>query len=480
MELKFIWFFFVASCFVQGLVAQENDVTEIPSEIEARIEDVIEGSGNAGIEEKHDSTKMLIMPQMEPIIAPVDSEDEEEMRKNESPTLIGQDEQENNSSSGRVNLENNESLSHTNPPIIDEEKQEENSSQEIPCPKPCLCSIEGEENNLVVNCAGYSLTEFPSPIDTRTTTLNLNNNKLTEIPRDISSLKNLKILNANDNSIMELAAGSISELPELITLKLAGNRLIEYPQDLKNSISLNKLEELDLGGNDIRTTLTPQLFSSLKSLRKVTLPSTSSDLVEDLCRSFKASLETVCTETCKKQSYDCPDVTDLFGAALPGMISFDNNEEASLNKGTKETTSSPSTTPDTTTVLTTTTIPENSSSATEFSLRAAVNEAPISHKTLNTLVEAPTDTHEEETEVKIGAKTSEITKAGGGVDRSVIGIVIASMIVVVAVIAIKKNWTSIKKRFGSAPRPNDRTPTINGTTPEEIPLQEKTNDKLPV
>ncbi|CAH4028475.1 unnamed protein product [Pieris brassicae] len=474
MELKFIWFFFVASCFVQVLVAQENDVTEIPSEIEARIEDVIEGSGNAGIEEKHDTTEVPIIPQIEPIIASVGTEDEEEMRKNESPTLIGQDEQESNSISGGVNLEKNV-LSQPNLPIIDEEKQEENSSQEISCPKPCLCSIEGEENNLVVNCAGYSLTEFPSPIDTRTTTLNLYNNKLTEIPRDISSLKNLKILNANDNSIMELAAGSISELPELITLKLAGNRLIEYPQDLKNSISLNKLEELDLGGNDIRTILTPQLFSSLTSLRKVTLPTTTSDLLEDLCGSFKSSLETICTESCKKQSYDCPDMSDLFGAALPGLISFDNNEEANLNKGAKETT-----TADTTTVLTTTKIPENSSTTTEFSLRAAVNEAPISHKTLNTLVEAPKDTHEEETEVKIGAKTAEVPKTGGGVDRSVIGIVIASMIVVVAVIAIKKNWTSIKKRFGSAPRPNDRTPTTNGTTPEEIPLQEKTNDKLPV
>lgn len=46
---------------------------------------------------------------------------------------------------------------------------------------------------------------------------------------------------------------SISELPELKILKLENNRLIEYPQDLKTSFGLTKLEELELGGNDMRT-----------------------------------------------------------------------------------------------------------------------------------------------------------------------------------------------------------------------------------
>lgn len=46
---------------------------------------------------------------------------------------------------------------------------------------------------------------------------------------------------------------SVSELPALVTLKLKNNRLIEYPNDLKNSFGLIKLEELDLSGNDMRT-----------------------------------------------------------------------------------------------------------------------------------------------------------------------------------------------------------------------------------
>lgn len=46
---------------------------------------------------------------------------------------------------------------------------------------------------------------------------------------------------------------SVSELPVLVTLKLKNNRLIEYPNDLKNSFGLTQLEELDLSGNDMRT-----------------------------------------------------------------------------------------------------------------------------------------------------------------------------------------------------------------------------------
>lgn len=56
-----------------------------------------------------------------------------------------------------------------------------------------------------------------------------------------------------DNNIVPIYFQSVSELPELNVLKLANNRLIEYPNDLKNSLVLTKLEELDLGGNDMRT-----------------------------------------------------------------------------------------------------------------------------------------------------------------------------------------------------------------------------------
>lgn len=81
-----------------------------------------------------------------------------------------------------------------------------NSSQ-LPCPKPCVCNTEGDTTNYIVDCSGYGLTDFPSPIDPKTTTLKLHNNKLTEIPKTISELKSLKVLNANNNLIMDLALG---------------------------------------------------------------------------------------------------------------------------------------------------------------------------------------------------------------------------------------------------------------------------------
>lgn len=77
-------------------------------------------------------------------------------------------------------------------------------------------------------------------------------------------------------------------------------------------------------------------------------------------------------------------------------------------------------------------------------------------------------------DASVGATTS-VNKAGG-VDKSVIGVIVAGMVVVVAGITIKKNWKSIKNKFSSSPRPaNDRTNHTNGIAPEEVPLQEKDN-----
>lgn len=83
----------------------------------------------------------------------------------------------------------------------------ESNSTKLPCPEPCVCHTEGDTEDFVVDCSGYNLKEFPSPLDPRTTTLKLHNNKLTEIPKEVSNLKKLKVLNANNNLIMELASG---------------------------------------------------------------------------------------------------------------------------------------------------------------------------------------------------------------------------------------------------------------------------------
>lgn len=86
-----------------------------------------------------------------------------------------------------------------------ENEETTTQSQEEDCPKSCSCHIEGE--NFVVDCSGNGLTEFPLPLSPKTTSLNIKNNKITEIPKGIATLTNLKVLNADNNTIMDLALG---------------------------------------------------------------------------------------------------------------------------------------------------------------------------------------------------------------------------------------------------------------------------------
>lgn len=112
-------------------------------------------------------------------------------------------------------------------------------------------------------------------------------------------------------------------------------------------------------------------------------------------------------------------------------------------------------------------------------------EEPVAISKLNSVVDTPKQESEStkldksaaesdtDESYKVGAKTSE--RKTGGVDKSVIGIIVAGMVLVVAGITIKKNWSSIRRRFSSNSRtPNDRAASnANGTTPEEVPLQDK-------
>lgn len=79
------------------------------------------------------------------------------------------------------------------------------TTDETSCPDKCLCNFEADD--FITDCSGQQLTEFPSVLDPKTTKLKIQNNKLTEIPKQISSLTKLKYLNASNNSIMDLTSG---------------------------------------------------------------------------------------------------------------------------------------------------------------------------------------------------------------------------------------------------------------------------------
>lgn len=209
------------------------------------------------------------------------------------------------------------------------------------------------------------------------------------------------------------------------------------------------------------------------------------DLLQALCGAFK-NMQVVCTESCKTNSHECQEAAQkldegYMDAVLPNILENPTNVNAdpvlrdNSELGTQETP------PDVTTVASkikiegeSTTVPSpgksrlsNVHEATPMKVNVVVAEAP-KDETNNQV--SPKD-------VQVGAAIEE-TKTGG-VDKGIIGIIVAGMVIVVAGITIKKNWSSIRNRFSSTPRAAERPgASANGTSPEEVPLQDK--EKSPV
>lgn len=217
------------------------------------------------------------------------------------------------------------------------------------------------------------------------------------------------------------------------------------------------------------------------------MPNAAADLVEDLCASLKESLETVCTGSCNTKSFECPDAPQgledgLLDFSLPGLIALGSTPEENVdpvvnsapdvnaNNENQENVEAPSTIAQTTETTTSATN-DTANSVGGFSQRSAIIKAS-EEESKPTEESVSKITTKSEAEI-VGATT--LGTKTGGVNKGLIGIIVAGMVLVVAGITIKKNWSSIRNRFSSTPRnANDRTGvTANGTTPEEVPLQEK-------
>lgn len=233
--------------------------------------------------------------------------------------------------------------------------------------------------------------------------------------------------------------------------------------------------------------LKPESFSNFKSLRSITLPTAAASLAEDLCSSLKKSLVTVCTGSCDVKSFDCPESQpggieeELLDVALPGLISLISgseddvdptvNSSPDVQTETQKNEQAPPVANVETTETATLANDDTKKTAGDFSLHSAIIKGPEDPKPAD--ADPPIAVTVKSINEVVGATTSE-TKTGG-VDKSIIGMVVAGMVLVVAGITIKKNWSSIKNRFSSTPRnTNERTGVnANGTTPEEVPLQDK-------
>lgn len=98
--------------------------------------------------------------------------------------------------------------------------------------------------------------------------LQLKKQKLKEFPTEILQLENLEYLDLSNNKISEIPKG-IGSLKHLRTLKLHKNAFLTFPEVLTN---LDSLENLDLSRNPIDEV--PEPISNLQNLKELVLWST--------------------------------------------------------------------------------------------------------------------------------------------------------------------------------------------------------------
>ncbi|XP_028907039.1 slit homolog 3 protein [Ornithorhynchus anatinus] len=140
---------------------------------------------------------------------------------------------------------------------------DESSCQLAPrCPDHCTCV------DSVVRCSNKGLRALPKGIPKDVTELYLEGNHLTAVPRELSSFRQLTLIDLSNNSISVLANYTFSNMTQLSTLILSYNRLRCIPAHAFNG--LRSLRVLTLHGNDI-SSVPEGSFNDLTSLSHLAL-----------------------------------------------------------------------------------------------------------------------------------------------------------------------------------------------------------------
>lgn len=140
---------------------------------------------------------------------------------------------------------------------------EENSCQLSPrCPEQCTCV------DTVVRCSNRGLRALPKGMPKDVTELYLEGNHLTAVPKELSTFRQLTLIDLSNNSISMLTNHTFSNMSHLSTLILSYNRLRCIPVHAFNG--LRSLRVLTLHGNDI-SSVPEGSFNDLTSLSHLAL-----------------------------------------------------------------------------------------------------------------------------------------------------------------------------------------------------------------
>nr|XP_058950660.1 uncharacterized protein LOC131778277 [Pocillopora verrucosa] len=134
------------------------------------------------------------------------------------------------------------------------------------CPGPCDCHIlKGTYNLLRVSCTGKELMSFPWKIPLTTATLDLSNNQLNDLPKDIfSNNTHLSWLNLGQNKLKKLPQDIFSNYTKLKALLLNNNQLNQLPSGIFSNYT--QMELLWLDNNHLKE-LSPDIFDKNFLLR---------------------------------------------------------------------------------------------------------------------------------------------------------------------------------------------------------------------
>lgn len=152
-----------------------------------------------------------------------------------------------------------------------------------PCPKQCVCEEqffpETQGFGAKVNCSGRKLKKFPRPLPYVTTTLLLQNNRLSKLEgRHFHGMIYLRTLHLEGNRIKKIGATSMGYLPSLQTLYLQNNRIEELAFGAFRNCS--RLLTLNLAKNKL-STLQYAAFDGLSQLDALDLNANLINSIED-------------------------------------------------------------------------------------------------------------------------------------------------------------------------------------------------------